>query len=268
MANVFAKLMGNMKELEIELEKVSNELDENFNNYLEINKQINQILSNLLEAATDLDEKKFHQIKKQLHDSIFTFKKELAQPIKNILKKLTQIENNINKLQSKVAEINTPKEHTKSQTKPMVISELEQKTLINILGNFSGEIIGYKKLLDPVLENISVTQEKFNSIKSKLELYTEHKEETKLTKQVNQFSNKLQIGEYIEANNYITLLKELKNLENLINNLNIINPAILVQYDSELKTNLNSTDETSTSSLDPIATNSQLTTYSNNLIMQ
>lgn len=216
----FAKLMGNIKEIEISFLNLSEEFDKKFTIYDETVKELIKNLDNLFTQSEQqpIHDKKITEIKENFKNIFQIHKKELEIPLKSIKKNLDQIENHLNKIIEKIKSYNE-KSQRESKT---IINPEENTTLNNDIIKLSSQINTQKQQLYSLFDNLSVAQDKINIIKQLIVQYDYKKEEAKLIKQISDFINKLQSAEYVFTPQTDLLLEQLEILKTSIMQFKII----------------------------------------------
>lgn len=223
MGTNFAKLMGQIKQLEINISYVSKQLEMNFTTYDETIKQLILNLDNSSLLVKTINQKNIAEIKDIFKKILQISKKELEMPLKATKKSYDQLENHLNKISEQIKSY-----HAKSEKESKVIISFEENNILteNINELFS-QLENQKNKLKYLFDNLFVVQQKSNHIKQAIDQYDAIKEETKITKQINFLINKSQAAEYLVNDNTHGLLEQLETLVNMIKSHTITEPTLI-----------------------------------------
>lgn len=214
MGTNFAKLMGQIKQLEI-----------NFTTYDETIKQLILNLDNSSLLVKTINQKNITEIKDIFKKILQISKKELDIPLKAIKKSGDQLENHLNKIVGQIKSYHAKAE----QESKIIISFEENNILTENINELFGQLENQKNKLNYLFDNLFLVQEKSNHIKQALDQYDAIKEETKITKQINFLINKSQATEYLVNDNTHGLLEQLETLVNMIKSHASIEPNLITE---------------------------------------
>ena len=256
----FAKLMGNIKEIEISFSTTATGLGINFSTYSNTAQHLIQSLEEVSELISTINNKNILEIKEKFKNILQINKNELSQPLKTAKKFFDQTEKNLNKISEKIKHFNEKSQQTSLDTtskSKIILKPEENIALEHAISELSHKLNSYKQRLDILFDNLMTIQDKTNDIKKAISLYDYTNEETKLSKHIAYFANKLQYTRYHQqTTNTNRLLTQLKTLEVSIMQSGIINtPCNTNTITSEQSSNSGlSSQSTASSSQDHHAT--------------
>lgn len=225
MGTNFAKLMGQIKQLEINISYVEKQLEGNFTTYDETIKQLILNLDNSSLLVKTINQKNITEIKDIFKKILQISKKELDMPLKAIKKSCDQLEKHLNKVAGQIKSYNAKAD----QESKIIISFEENNILTENINELFAQLENQKNKLNYLFDNLFVVQEKSNHIKQAIEQYDAIKEETKITKQINFLINKSQATEYLVNDNTHGLLEQLETLVNMIKSHAITEPHLITE---------------------------------------
>ena len=203
MATYFAKFMGTIKELEINLTNLINELDNNAESY---QATIQELTKNLDKLVSSENPDKA-QLKHDFKNISQIYKKELEKPTKQLKTNLDKIQGQINLLTSKISESSSAESTKKPKFTTEEINELNKhiKTLTD-------KVVANQEKLRHLIDLTALLPIKLLSVQSKLELTEYAKEEQTFIAALDNFTNKLQQPEYREIANLEIIINKLQQL--------------------------------------------------------
>ncbi len=207
----FSQLIGELKKIDAELEILTNSIDEHFSNYIDLSNHCISSLKELHQTTKILTNKNIMEIKDNLKHILQTYKKELELPSKNINNKFKQLEKNLNKVSAKFYAINDKPANTssnKSNKSKISLSLIENQSILDLIKQISNNLEAYKKLMDPVGENLNTIQEQTNNIQNAIKVFESSQEVIKLIKSLDDFIKKNPTYECTANNSNIQLLLE------------------------------------------------------------
>lgn len=208
----FSKLIGELKKIDAELEILTNNIDEHFTNYIDLSNHCISSLKELHQTTKILNNKNIVEIKENLKHISQTYKKELELPSKNINNEFKQLEKNLNKVSAKFYAINNEKPSNtssqKSNKSKISFSPRENQSILDLIKQISNNLEAYKKLMDPVGENLNTIKEQTNNIQNTIKVFESSQEVIKLIKSIDDFIKKNPTSECTVNNYNIQLLLE------------------------------------------------------------
>jgi len=121
----FAKLMGNIKEIEVGFLTLSVELDKSFSINFNTAQHLIQSLKEISSSTSTVNNKNITEIKEKFKNILQINKNELSQPLKAAKKNFEQLEHNLNKIVEKIKCFNEKSQSTSLNTtskKPTLFS--------------------------------------------------------------------------------------------------------------------------------------------------
>jgi len=210
----FAKLMGNIKEIEVGFLTLSVELDKSFAINFNTAQHLIQSLKEISSSTSTVNNKNITEIKEKFKNILQINKNELSQPLKAAKKNFEQLEHNLNKIVEKIKCFNEKSQSTSLNTtskSKTIIQPEENITLEHAISELLCKFDAYKQQLNVLFDNLMTVQHEINGIKKAINLYDYSNEEVKLSKHIAYFANKFRTIEHTINTN--TLLIRLKNLQ-------------------------------------------------------
>lgn len=227
MTTNFSQLMGELKTIEVELEILANYIDQNFHIYIDLSNNCINKLTELDQAIKNSTNTNINDIKQNLNNILQICKKELEIPYKNALKRIEQLNSNLNKISIKANSFEEKHKEiasnidNKSKKRTIRIMTKEENQIINdLIKQVYKNLNGYEQLIEPIATNLTTIKEQENHIKEILKGFEGTKELIKLIDHLDMFVKKSCDFKFTNNEEYIDLLSN--KLINLYNHLQVL----------------------------------------------
>ena len=223
MTTDFAKLMGSIKEIEIDLNKVAQFLSANFDLYINTIRALDEDVTNtsIVIDKENINDQNNTRIKENYKKIFQISRQELYFPLNNNKKSLEKLEILLNKI---IVKINNYKDNPKQASKQSKTKINEEE--ISILHNTTAELLlsiqKQKQEVENLYELLLPVQGKINYIKKNIEQYEQLKKEVKIITQLTTLVKKIQ-PETATTSANVGILKQLDILKCMYNNNDVNN---------------------------------------------